>query len=86
VKIIRHVNERWDGQGAPDRLAGEKIPLGSRVMAVLDAFDGLTAGARARRVLPTDVALKEIETCAGKQFDPSCVDLLKHFVHAGKIV
>ena len=86
ARMVRHVNERWDGQGAPDKLAGEKIPLGSRVIAVVDAYDGLTVGVRGRRALPTDVALKEMETCAGKQFDPACVDLLKRLVRGGKIV
>ncbi len=52
---------------------------------MVDAYDGLTVGVRGRRALPTDVALKEMETCAGKQFDPACVDLLKRLVRGGKI-
>jgi HD-GYP domain-containing protein (c-di-GMP phosphodiesterase class II) len=85
ARIVRHVHERWDGQGGPDKLAGEKIPLGARVIAVFDAYDGLTSGGQGRRSLPTDVALKEIETCAGKQFDPACVTLLLRLVREGKL-
>lgn len=85
ARIVRHVNERWDGQGGPDKWAGDQIPLGSRVIALLDVFEGLTAGTPGRRALPTDVALKEIEACAGKQFDPACVNLLLRLVREGKV-
>ena len=85
ARLVRHVNERWDGQGSPDRLSREAIPLGARVIAVVEAFEGLTADVRGRRALPLDVALKEIESCAGKQFDPACVDQLLLLVRAGTL-
>lgn len=85
ARIVRHVNERWDGQGGPDKLAGDQIPLGARLISLLDAYDGLTSGGQGRRPLPTDVALKEIESCAGKQFDPTCVNLLLRLVREGKM-
>jgi GAF domain-containing protein len=85
AKLVRHVNERWDGEGAPDHLVGEKIPLVSRVIAVVEAFDGLITGFQGRKPLPLDVALKEMESCAGKQFDPACVDLLLRLARAGQL-
>lgn len=85
ARIVRHVNERWDGQGAPDQLKGDAIPLGSRVISLLDALEGLTSGGVGRRALPMDVAIKEIEACAGKQFDPACVDHLVRLVRSGKM-
>jgi HD-GYP domain-containing protein (c-di-GMP phosphodiesterase class II) len=85
MRIVRHVNERWDGQGVPDRLAGEDIPIGSRLIAVVDAYDGLTSGLHGRRALPAEVALKELEICAGKPFDPACVETLLRLGRAGKL-
>ena len=75
VPVIRHHHERWDGRGYPDGLAGEKIPLLSRVIAVADAFDALTSDRsyRPRRSVPE--ALAEIERCAGTQFDPRVVQV-----------
>ncbi|MGQ9497575.1 MAG: HD-GYP domain-containing protein [Desulfotomaculales bacterium] len=75
VLVIRHHHERWDGKGYPDGLAGEKIPLLSRVIAVADAFDAITSDRsyRPRRSVPE--ALAEIERCAGTQFDPRVVQV-----------
>ncbi|MBL8022856.1 MAG: GAF domain-containing protein [Elusimicrobia bacterium] len=83
--LIRHVNERWDGEGTPDRLTGEEIPMASRVIALVESFDGLTAGFQGRKPLPLDVALKEVESCSGKQFDPALVTLLQRLVRAGEL-
>ncbi|MBI4395748.1 MAG: GAF domain-containing protein [Elusimicrobia bacterium] len=74
VPIIRHVNERWDGKGYPDRLAGESIPLGSRIIEVANTFEAMTTDRPYRKGLPDDVALKELASCAGVQFDPACVE------------
>jgi HD-GYP domain-containing protein (c-di-GMP phosphodiesterase class II) len=84
ARIVRHINERWDGQGSPDMLSAESIPIGSRVIAVIDAYDGLVSGGPGHKALPADVALKEIQSCAGKQFDPACVELLLRLVRADK--
>jgi HD-GYP domain-containing protein (c-di-GMP phosphodiesterase class II) len=85
ARIVRHVNERWDGEGGPDQLKGDAIPIGSRVIALVDALEGLTSGGSGRRPLPLDVALKEIQSCAGQQFDPACVEPLLRLVRAGKM-
>ncbi len=74
AQIVRSSHERFDGTGYPDRLAGEEIPLGSRVVAVCDAFSAMTSPrpySPARRV---DEALAELHRCAGSQFDPEVVE------------
>jgi putative nucleotidyltransferase with HDIG domain len=74
VPIIRHHHERWDGSGYPDKLAGEAIPLGSRIIAVADAFDAMTSDRVYRAALSPEVALAELRKGAGTQFDPQMVD------------
>jgi HD-GYP domain-containing protein (c-di-GMP phosphodiesterase class II) len=70
---VLHHHERWDGTGYPDKLAGEEIPLGARIIFVADAFDAMTSDRVYRRPLGHDDALAELERCAGTQFDPSIV-------------
>jgi putative nucleotidyltransferase with HDIG domain len=71
--IIRAHHERWDGNGYPDGLAGEQIPLGARVFAVADSFDAMTSDRPYRRGRQLDEALAEVGRCAGAQFDPAVV-------------
>ncbi len=85
VSIIRHVNERWDGKGYPDRLAGEHIPQGSRVVAVANTFEAMTSDRPYRKGLPDDVALKELASYAGVQFDPACVEAFIRAYRKGKL-
>ncbi|MEP6649001.1 MAG: HD-GYP domain-containing protein [Lapillicoccus sp.] len=73
---IRHHHERWDGVGYPDGLAGDEIPLISRVIAVADAFDALTTDRVERPGLSPAQALKPIEQRRGRQFDPHVVAAL----------
>jgi putative nucleotidyltransferase with HDIG domain len=74
IPTIRHHHERYDGKGYPDGLAGEQIPLTSRVMAVADSFDAMTSQ-RPYRMVPLTVeqAMTEIRSLAGAQFDPDVV-------------
>ena len=67
--ILTH-HERWDGTGYPNQIAGEKIPLLSRILAVADAFDAMTEDRVYRKALSRDVAISEIRKNAGSQFDP----------------
>jgi HD-GYP domain-containing protein (c-di-GMP phosphodiesterase class II) len=76
-RLVRHSHERWDGAGYPDGLAGDEIPLGSRIVAVCDAFDAMTSDRCYRRALPVDEALAEIARCAGAQFDPRAARALR---------
>ena len=69
---LRH-HERYDGQGYPDGMLGEDIPIEARVVAVADTFDAMTTDRPYCGGLPASVALAEIERCAGTQFDPAVV-------------
>lgn len=70
AKIVRHHHERFDGTGYPDRLAGDQIPLGSRIFAFADTLDAMTAD-RCYRVAPGFTAAREeVRRCTGTQFDP----------------
>jgi HD-GYP domain-containing protein (c-di-GMP phosphodiesterase class II) len=71
--VVRWHHERWDGEGYPDRLAGEAIPLPARVLAVADTLDAMTSNRAYRGGLPWSVALAEIRACSGAQFDPAVV-------------
>ena len=74
-KLVRWSHERWDGEGYPDRLAGEDIPLGSRIIAVCDAYDAMVSARPYRAPLTSVQALAELRRCAGGQFDPAVVDV-----------
>jgi len=67
--ILAH-HERWDGKGYPNQIAGEKIPLLSRILAVVDAYDAMTEDRVYRKALPREQAIEEIRKNAGMQFDP----------------
>jgi diguanylate cyclase (GGDEF)-like protein len=74
--IVRHGHERWDGTGYPDRLAGEEIPLGSRIVLVCDAHDAMATDRPYRQALPRNAVRSELLLHAGSQFDPRVVDAL----------
>lgn len=74
LPIVRSHHERWDGQGYPDGLAGEHIPLLARVVAVADAFDAMTSDRPYRKGFSFEFAARTIVGEAGKQFDPEVVD------------
>jgi hypothetical protein len=76
LKVVRHHHERWDGTGYPERLHGEEIPLGARIIFVVDAYDAMTSDRVYRGRLSPGEALEELERCAGTQFDPRVVDAL----------
>jgi diguanylate cyclase (GGDEF)-like protein len=80
ARLVRSTHERFDGTGYPDGLAGEQIPLGSRIIAVCDAFTAMTSSRpyTAQRTVPEAIA--ELRQCAGSQFDPAVVDLFSEMV------
>jgi HD-GYP domain-containing protein (c-di-GMP phosphodiesterase class II) len=71
--IVRVTHERWDGDGYPDGLSGEAIPLAARIITVCDAYDAMTTTRPYRPALSVETALAELELCAGSQFDPNVV-------------
>ena len=80
AKIVRASHERFDGQGYPDRLAGDQIPLGARIVAVCDAFHAMTSDRPYRPALAVTAALDELHRCAGAQFDPAVVQAFDQIV------
>ena len=72
--LVRSSHERWDGGGYPDALAGDKIPVGARIVAVADAFAAMTAGRPYRPARTLEDALAELRRETGAQFDPAVVD------------
>jgi diguanylate cyclase (GGDEF)-like protein len=77
ARLIRSSHERYDGGGYPDGLRGEEIPIGSRVIAVCDAFDAMIADRPYRTSLSPAEAMRELERCAGSQFDPVVVEAFR---------
>jgi HD-GYP domain-containing protein (c-di-GMP phosphodiesterase class II) len=71
--IVRATHERWDGTGYPDGLAGDAIPLASRIIAVCDAFSAMTSPRPYRLPIARDQALEELHAHAATQFDPDVV-------------
>jgi HD-GYP domain-containing protein (c-di-GMP phosphodiesterase class II) len=71
--VVRHHHERWDGRGYPDALAGEDIPVESRIVLVADAFDAMTCGRPYRAAVTPAAALAEIDRSSGGQLDPDVV-------------
>jgi HD-GYP domain-containing protein (c-di-GMP phosphodiesterase class II) len=82
-EIVRSCHERWDGHGYPDRLAGEEIPLASRVVFCCDAYNAMTSERLYRPTLPENEALAELIANAGTQFDPRVVAAVVRVVEAG---
>lgn len=76
ASYVRHHHERWDGNGYPDGLAGEEIPLGARILCVSDSFQAMIEDRPYRRALPLHTALTEISVHSGTQFDVKVVRAL----------
>ena len=73
--IVYHHHERWDGKGYPDALKGERIPLGARIVAVIDAFDAMTTDRPYRAAMPFEAASAILKDGAGRQWDPTVVSM-----------
>ena len=73
-RIVRHHHESFDGQGYPDKLKGDEIPLGARIIAVAGAFDAMVSARTYSKARTLEEALAELRRCRGTQFDPMVVD------------
>ena len=72
--ILAH-HERWDGTGYPQGIAGQEIPLGARILAIIDSYNAMISGRPYKAAISPSLALQEIHRCAGSQFDPELVRL-----------
>jgi ribonuclease P protein subunit RPR2 len=77
LRVVRSHHERWDGEGYPDGLAGDEIPLAARIFAVADTLDAMTSDRPYRPRGPWETARTEILAQSGRQFDPAVVDAFR---------
>ncbi|HEU5244952.1 MAG TPA: HD domain-containing phosphohydrolase, partial [Gaiellaceae bacterium] len=82
--IVRHCHERWDGKGYPDGLAGEDIPLESRIIFVCDAYHAMTTDRPYRHRLSHREAVRRLSEGAGSQFDPHVVEVALRVLEQGE--
>lgn len=85
-KAARHHHERFDGNGYPDHLKGEEIPINARIIGVADAYDAMNSDRIYRKALPKDVIRKEIVNGRGTQFDPFLVDVFIKLLDEDRLV
>ena len=84
VLVILCHHERWDGNGYPNGLKSEEIPLAARIIAVADAYDAMTAGRPYKAAVSRKEALTEIMSCAGSQFDPGVAEIFVKLLEEGE--
>ena len=85
MPLVYHHHEWYDGNGYPDGLRGEKIPLGARIISVADAFESMTSDRPYRKALPLEEALAELRHGSGRQFDPLVVQAFMRLVEKGRV-
>jgi diguanylate cyclase (GGDEF)-like protein/putative nucleotidyltransferase with HDIG domain len=84
ASAVRHHHERWDGQGKPDGMAGEDIPLDARILAVAERYEAMTAGRGCER-LTVAAALEQLKAGSGSEFDPAILEALTKAVGDGSL-
>ena len=75
-RIVRSCHERYDGEGYPDGLAGDEIPLLARIVSCCDAYNAMTSDRSYRAAMPAEDAILELRRGSGTQFDPRVVHAL----------
>jgi HD-GYP domain-containing protein (c-di-GMP phosphodiesterase class II) len=73
-EIILHHHERYDGGGYPGGLEGDQIPVGARILAVVDAYSSMVSDRPYRQAITQEEAMEELRRCSGTQFDPDVVE------------
>lgn len=86
LPLVKHMQERWDGQGRPDGLVKEAIPLGARILAVCELYDRLSVDQPDHKGLPQEKALAELSKRSGAELDPQCVSLFKQILSGKQVV
>jgi diguanylate cyclase (GGDEF)-like protein/putative nucleotidyltransferase with HDIG domain len=80
---ILHHHERWDGNGYPEGLKGDQIPLESRILAIADTFEAMSAARPYRPAFSREEVIEELRKCSGTQFDPNLVEVFIGIIEAG---
>jgi diguanylate cyclase (GGDEF)-like protein/putative nucleotidyltransferase with HDIG domain len=86
ARIVRHEHERWDGEGYPDRLAGDDIPIGARIIFACDAYHAMVSDRPYRRAVTHAEAIRELATHAGGQFDPQVTEVLIGSLYGSRLL
>ncbi len=84
LEIVRNHHEHWDGSGYPDKLAGNAISLGARIVSVADAFDAMTSDRPYHRGISSEAALKLLYASSGKAWDPEVVEAISSLYESGR--
>ena len=84
-KCVEYAKAQGVVKGYPDGLAGTEIPLGAQIVGIVDTFDAMTSTRSYRKALSEDEATKEIQRCAGTQFNPAVVQAFMRAYRAGKL-
>ena len=79
-RIVRACHERYDGEGYPDRLAAQAIPIEARIICACDAYSAMTTDRPYRKAMSRPEALAELHRCSGSQFDPSVVSAIAYLL------
>jgi HD-GYP domain-containing protein (c-di-GMP phosphodiesterase class II) len=74
-RAVRHHHENYDGSGYPDGIAGDRIPIGARIIMIADTIDAMTTDRPYREALPFERVVEQLEKYAGAQFDPALANI-----------
>ena len=83
VSSILHHHERWDGGGYPEGLKGEQISIEARILAIADSFEAMSSARPYRPALCSEKVMKELQRCAGSQFDPGLAQVFIRIIEEG---
>jgi diguanylate cyclase (GGDEF)-like protein len=86
ARIVRHEHERWDGTGYPDGLAGERIPIGARIILACDAYHAMISDRPYRKAITHAEAIRELASNAGSHFDPQVTEILIGCLYGSRLM